>query len=155
MTSSPPIFKPKANTTSKVMLKPTNTLTLASPKQRQGKFFEQSALAYLQSQGLVLISKNWLMPKVGELDLVMMETGSAWDTLVFIEVRQRRLGAFGDAMMSVTPAKQRKIIKTARHFLSENPDYSCYECRFDVVAFTDNHAEPEWLSGAFVASAWR
>ena len=150
-------------------------LMLTSPKQRQGSRFEQRACEFLQAQGLILIAQNWQQPKVGELDLVMLEKGQAWSTLVFIEVRQRQNSVFGDAALSVTASKQRKIIKAARYFLQQNQKYSDYECRFDVIAYnTSNNNNkngaditlgtqpdplleinrPEWLQGAFIASAW-
>ena len=152
-------------------------LTLTSPKQRQGSRFEQRACEFLQAQGLQLIAQNWQQPKVGELDLVMLETGQAWSTLLFIEVRQRQHSGFGDAALSVTASKQRKVIKTARYFLQAHPEYSHYECRFDVIAYDTNKVntrsivanhtnrnndyindksenKPEWLKSAFIASAW-
>ena len=143
-------------------------LVLTSPKQRQGSYYEQRACEFLQAKGLLLIAQNWQRPKVGELDLIMLEPGQAWMTVVFIEVRQRQRSVFGDAALSVTPSKQRKIIKTASHFLQQHTEYAQYDCRFDVVAFdlsakereegvTANIAkatEPECLTAAFVASAW-
>jgi putative endonuclease len=151
-------------------------LMLTSPKQRQGSYFEQQACEFLQERGLILVAQNWQQPKVGELDLVMLEKGQAWSTLVFVEVRQRQRSYFGDAAHSVTTSKQRKIIKAARYFLQQNQKYSDYECRFDVIAYNtannsnsknetnitlDNQPnqrleinQPEWLQGAFIASAW-
>lgn len=156
-------------------------LVMSSPKQRQGSYFEQLASQFLQGHGLIFIAKNWQQPKVGEIDLVMLEVGQAWSTLVFIEVRQRRRSSFGNAALSVTKAKQRKIINTAKYFLQQHPEYADYECRFDVIAYdvardsfystdkgknTDNEDaknsgndmvdshQPEWLSGAFIANAW-
>ncbi|MDE4455860.1 YraN family protein [Psychrobacter sp. DAB_AL62B] len=146
-------------------------LTLTSPKQRQGSRFEQQACEFLRAQGLILIAQNWQQPKVGELDLVMLEKGQAWSTLVFVEVRQRQRSEFGDAALSVTASKQRKIIKAARYFLQQHPKYNDYECRFDVMAYNtidNNHnsqinnipktqsenVQPEWLKGAFIAAAW-
>ena len=139
-------------------------LTLTSPKQRQGSLFEQHACEFLQAQGLRLVAQNWQQPKVGELDLVMMETGRAWSTLVFIEVRQRKQSGFGDAAISITASKQRKVIKAARYFLQQHPEYSDYECRFDVIAYNTASSmskknqnidtQPEWFQGAFVADAW-
>ena len=158
-------------------------LIATSPTQRQGNYFEQLACEYLQQQGLQLIAKNWHQPKVGELDLVMLEMGLAWSTLVFIEVRQRQCSSFGDAAISVTASKQRKIIKAAQYFLQQHAEYDDYECRFDVIAYNINKADiiqtklendsskpaghsmikpsitnlshqPEWLVGAFVAQAW-
>lgn len=159
------------------MVQPNNAqrpLALTSPKQRQGSLFEQQACQFLQQQGLVLIAQNWQQPKIGELDLVMLETGQAWSTLVFVEVRQRLRSSFGDAALSVTKAKQRKIIKTAKYFLQQHPKYAHFECRFDVIAYNiersinnnpavnnDKNVEhtavtfqPEWLLGAFMATAW-
>lgn len=140
------------------------TLTLTSPTQRQGSLFEQQACAFLQAQGLYLMAQNWQQPKVGELDLIMVEVGQAWSTLVFIEVRQRKRSSFGDAALSVTASKQRKVIKTAKYFLQQHPEYAHYDCRFDVIAYntTDKtktkeqlaETQPEWLKGAFIASAW-
>lgn len=138
-------------------------LLLTSPKQRQGSHYEHQACEFLQTKGLVLIAQNWQQPKVGELDLVMLETGKAWSTIVFIEVRQRRVSGFGDAALSVTAAKRNKIIKTAKYFLQQYPNYADYECRFDVIAYdtsdhkltdTELNMQPEWLQGAFVAQAW-
>ena len=129
-------------------------LTLSSPKQRQGSQFEALALDFLAEQGLTLIAQNWLCPKVGELDLVMIASGKLWDTLVFIEVRQRKPTGFGDALSSVTSSKQHKIIKTAKRFLQQHPQYQGCDCRFDVVAYADEQSPPEWLMGAFIANAW-
>jgi len=143
-------------------------LTLTSPTQRQGSRFEQQACAFLQAQGLILIAQNWQQPKVGELDLIMLEKGQAWSILVFIEVRQRQRSGFGDAALSVTKSKQYKIIKAARYFLQQHPEYNDYECRFDVIVYdtntknnsrdvketTSKNTQPEWLQGAFIASAW-
>ena len=139
-------------------------LSLSSPKQRQGSVFEQQACEFLQAKGLRLIAQNWQQPKVGELDLVMIETGSAWSTLVFIEVRQRKRSAYGDAAISITAGKQRKVIKTAQCFLQQHPEYADYDCRFDVIAYNTvgstllkddaSDTQPEWIKGAFVARAW-
>ncbi len=118
--------------------KPRSPLLATSPTQLQGSYFEQLACDYLQQQGLQLIAKNWQQPKVGELDLVMIEVGVAWSTLVFIEVRQRQRSNFGDAALSVTASKQRKIIKVAQYFLQQYPEYADYDCRFDVIAYNIN-----------------
>ncbi|MDN3441822.1 YraN family protein [Psychrobacter sp. APC 3279] len=155
---------------SQMLIRPINlmpnhkSLILTSPKQRQGSRFEQQACEYLQTQGLRLVAQNWQQPKIGELDLVMIETSSAWSTLVFIEVRQRKSSNYGDAALSVTASKQRKVIKTAQSFLQQYPEYAHYDCRFDVIAYnTMNESnsrneqldhQPEWIQNAFIASAW-
>lgn len=134
-------------------------LTLTSPRQRQGSWFEQRACEFLQAQGMELLAQNWQQSAVGELDLVMIEAGCAWSTLVFVEVRQRKRSVYGDAALSVTPSKQRKVIKTAQYFLQQHTEYSHYDCRFDVIAYNTvkeerTSSQPEWLKGAFAATAW-
>ena len=131
--------KNKADTTA--YNKRHKPLLATSPKQLQGNYFEQLACEFLQQQGLQLIAKNWQQPKVGELDLVMVEIGVAWSTLVFVEVRQRQRSSFGDAALSVTASKQGKIIKAAKYFLQQHPEYADYECRFDVIAYNVNKTD--------------
>jgi putative endonuclease len=69
------------------------------------------------------------------------------NTLVFIEVRYRKNQDYGGAEASITRQKQKKIIKTAKHYLSQL-DYEPY-CRFDVVAISEHAAKPEWIQDAF------
>lgn len=159
---------PKTSKDGTLKAVPLRPLSLTSPKQRQGSYFEQLACVFLQQQGLQLLAYNWQQPRVGEIDLIMLEVGQAWSTVVFIEVRQRQRSNFGDAALSVTHTKQRRVIKTARYFLQQHPLYADYDCRFDVVAYdsdkvrrhsdigslTDNRYQPEWFIGAFAAPAW-
>lgn len=116
---------------------PSNPSLLNSPKQRHGKDYEKIAADFLQQQGLYIIAQNWQQPNVGEIDLILMHPAKAWDTLVFAEVRKRKVSNYGDALMSITKAKQRKLIKTARFFLIQNPSYAQLDCRFDVIAFNE------------------
>jgi putative endonuclease len=107
---------------------------------------EREALAYLQKSGLKLIARNYRC-KAGELDLVMLE-GS---TLVMIEVRYRSSLAYGGAAASVTLKKQRRIINAARHLLASRADLRRYRARFDVIAMSTLHDEPQWIKAAFSA----
>lgn len=135
---------------------PKKPLKLTSATQQSGATFEALACEYLQNQGLTLIAKNWQQHKVGEIDLIMMSAteNNGLATLVFIEVRKRRASNFGNAAMSVSPAKQKKLIKTAQYFLQQHPQFADYDCRFDVVAFDGNNLTPNWIAGAFLAQAW-
>lgn len=141
---------------------PSNPSLLNSPRQRQGGRYEKVAADFLQQQGLSIIATNWQQPKTGEMDLILLHPGRAWDTLVFAEVRKRKISNYGDALMSITYAKKRKLIKTARFFLTQNPSYAHLDCRFDVIAFNQvmnskgdqDFLVPEWVQGAFLANAW-
>ena len=114
--------------------------------QQIGPAAEAAALRYLLRQGLQLIVRNYQC-KVGEIDLVMLD-GS---TLALIEVRYRSSTAFGGATASVTPHKQRRISRAARHLLSTQAALRRYPARFDVVAVTPGlaTAQIEWIRAAF------
>jgi putative endonuclease len=108
----------------------------------QGVKSEQQALTFLKEQGLLLICQNFYC-RFGEIDLIMSDQ----DTLVFVEVRYRKNQDFGGATGSVTPQKQKKLIKTAKHYLAQldNEPY----CRFDVVAISAEAKQPQWIQDAF------
>ena len=114
-----------------------------SQKQEQGRQGEESALAYLQRHGLVLIEANFRC-KLGEIDLVMREG----DTLVFVEVRQRADRSRGGAAASITPAKLRGILRAAQVSLQRFRRMP--PCRIDVVAIDGGRLE--WLRNAIEAA---
>jgi putative endonuclease len=107
-----------------------------SPKQDQGRRWEQAALAHLRRNGLVLVEENFSC-KGGEIDLVMREH----DTLVFVEVRQRADRRHGGAAASITPAKVRRLVRAAQFYLLRYPQTP--PCRFDVVAIDGDQLD--WL----------
>ena len=69
------------------------------------------------------------------------------DTLVFVEVRYRKSTAYGSALESVDSCKQRKLVFTANHYLSQLPDVQ--PSRFDVIALTRDEP-PVWIIDAFM-----
>lgn len=103
---------------------------------------EQRAAALLEAKGYVILERNFTA-KVGELDLVARHG----DTIVFVEVRSRGRSEWGTALESITPAKQRKLIKTARYYAMVKR----LDCpmRFDVVA--EGPSGLEHLESAFWA----
>ena len=114
---------------------------LLQASNSSGVKYEQQALAFLKRQGLLLVCQNFYC-RFGEIDLIMSDQ----DTLVFIEVRYRKNQNYGGATGSVTYQKQKKLIKTARHYLSQL-DSEPY-CRFDVVAMSEA-LPPQWIQDAF------
>lgn len=114
-----------------------------SIEKTSGELAEARAEVFLVQQGLVKRAKNYRC-KLGEIDLIMQHA----DTLVFIEVRLRTHQAFANAAESVTVRKQQKIIKTAQYYLQVHQLTDKANCRFDVIAFSDNGA-PEWIKDAF------
>jgi putative endonuclease len=109
--------------------------------QEIGQGGEEHALAYLQHQGLVLVERNFRC-KVGELDLIMRDGGQ----LVFVEVRERSNPHYGGAAASITPAKQRRIVRAAQFYLLR-----CHPlppCRIDIVAIDGQRIN--WLRNAII-----
>jgi putative endonuclease len=111
-----------------------------------GARYEDIALAHLERAGLALLARNYHC-RYGEIDLVMRER----DTIVFVEVRFRRKGGFGDGIDSVTAAKCAKLVRAAGAFLAAHPRLAASTCRFDVVAIGDDAASPDWRRNAFEA----
>jgi putative endonuclease len=108
----------------------------------KGARAEQQALAYLQEQGLILICQNYYC-RFGEIDLIMLDQ----DTVVFIEVRYRKNSHFGGAFASINHSKQRKIITTAKHYLTTLEEQPF--CRFDAIAIDSKSTTPAWIQDAF------
>lgn len=115
-------------------------------RREQGEAAEQRARRHLESLGLRFVRANYQCRR-GEIDLIMRER----DTLVFVEVRQRRHTAFGGALASVTHAKQRRIILTAQHYLQRMRLDA--PVRFDVVAIEADR-ELHWIRDAFRADGY-
>ncbi|MBC2729709.1 YraN family protein [Thiobacillus sp.] len=110
-------------------------------KSLLGQSAESRAAAFLKTQGLKLVARNW-RGRFGEIDLIMRDDS----TLVFIEVRLRSRSDFGGAAASVTPAKQKKLLATAHQYLATLKTLP--PCRFDVVALSGDSA-PDWIRNAF------
>ncbi len=113
-----------------------------SPTRRQGEKFEHLARQFLEKQGLHFIAGN-VNFKCGELDLIMQEQ----ETIVFVEVRQRKNHAFGGAVESVDWRKQQRWLDAANMWLAERGlSLEDADCRFDLVAFGKNADEIQWLA---------
>lgn len=122
-----PLFRPAASRTA---------------KQLTGDAGEDRALAYLEQQGLLLLQRNFRC-KGGEIDLVMKD-GSA---IVFVEVRKRAPGRFGDAASSVGPRKQARLMIAAQVYLQSLRTVPA--CRFDIIAIDGERLN--WIRNAIQA----
>ncbi|MDR0301727.1 MAG: YraN family protein [Treponema sp.] len=98
-----------------------------------GKKGEEQAAAALEAAGMKIIAKN-IRSKAGEVDIVALDG----ETVVFVEVKAWSAYGMEDLQYGIDIKKQRKIIKTANYFMSENRKYSNMAIRFDVVFINKN-----------------
>ena len=113
-------------------------------RRQTGACAENSAAAFLESQGFRIVARNFLR-RVGELDVVARDG----ELLVVAEVRTRASDRFGGAAASIGRAKQRRIVLTAALFLDLHPELRGCRVRFDVIVVRDGTIE--WLPHAFDA----
>lgn len=113
-----------------------------------GARYEQLAEGFLEEAGLQLVARNFTC-RMGEIDRVMRDAG----TLVFVEVRYRADPGFVSPLASITPMKQRRLVRTAQFYLQRNPRDAGCPCRFDAVGITGSLEDPRfnWIKGAFSA----
>jgi putative endonuclease len=97
-------------------------------RKRIGKKGEDLAADYLVDAGFRIVERNYRCV-FGEIDIVAEEG----ETLVFVEVKSRRSEAYGSPQMAVSHEKQKKLSRSAMHYLQENR-LSHRPARFDVMA---------------------
>ena len=127
-------------------IKPTTPLS----KRLFGESQEKQAANYLRKRGMKIVQRNYYC-RLGEIDLIMLDSTQQ---LVFVEVRFRRRDHFGSAIESIGPSKQRKIRRTASHFLLTHPQFGNLTCRFDVIgispSMTSDAPRYDWIKSAFI-----
>jgi putative endonuclease len=99
-----------------------------TPRQHLGRLGERLAAEHFSRLGFEVLARNHYT-RWGELDLVL----SDGDTLVFCEVKTRRLGS-GEPLESLHPAKQSQVRRMAAAWLADVTDRPWHaELRFDAV----------------------
>jgi putative endonuclease len=93
-----------------------------------GREGEKQASAILENAGMRIIARNVRSGR-GEIDIVALDG----DTVVFVEVKTWAAYGFEDLRFGIDRKKQRRIIETAKYFLSVHREYNCMAVRFDVV----------------------
>jgi putative endonuclease len=101
-----------------------------------GQYGEDLACEELERRGYDVIARNYSTTH-GELDIVARHGAY----LVFVEVKARQSGRFGDPEQAVTLQKQQRLVwmatdYLARHRLENAP------CRFDVVGINTDSDPP-------------
>ena len=95
-----------------------------------GNFGEGEAAKLLKKKRYKILAKNHVEGD-GEIDIIAADS----EFTVFVEVKTRKYGVDNPveprAASSVTPEKQRRIIKAAKTYLAYNPTDK--KVRFDVI----------------------
>lgn len=99
---------------------------------RLGIAGENAAKDYLESLGYELLASNWRFGKA-ELDLVFRNK----EILLIVEVKTRQ-SSFISAKLSLTKAKQKRLITAANAFIEKQG--LNLECRFDLLLLIGKEA---------------
>lgn len=97
-----------------------------------GKKNEIIAKNYLKKKKYKILECNY-KNKVGEIDIIAKEK----NYIVFVEVKARTSGAFGNPAEAVDEHKQEKIRKVAALYLLQLKQPNA-NCRFDVISILGN-----------------
>jgi putative endonuclease len=93
-----------------------------------GRRGEAKASQFLAKRGYRIVAANYRTP-AGEIDLVARHNG----TLVFVEIKTRASSSLGPPHLSVTRAKERRIIRNALFYL-KNKKLDDVSWRIDIVS---------------------
>ena len=97
---------------------------------------EDLACEALAGRGYTVVARRY-RTRSGELDIIARHG----DYLVFVEVKARQSGSFGDPEEAVTLQKQQKMVWMATDYLTRS-GLREVPCRFDVVAISTESVPP-------------
>ena len=101
-----------------------------------GLFGEELACQTLEQRGYVILTRRY-RTKHGEIDIVARHG----ECLVFVEVKARQDGSFGDPEEAVTLRKQQQMVWMATDYLARQVAGEV-ACRFDVVGINTRTDPP-------------
>ncbi|MGI0481603.1 YraN family protein [Geminocystis sp. CENA526] len=96
-----------------------------------GYLGEDIIAQYLVNNGYEILDRAW-HSRWGEIDIIAQK--SSEKILIFVEVKTRNKRNWdNDGMYAISLTKQKKLWLTAESFLSQNPTFANFNCRFDVA----------------------
>lgn len=98
-----------------------------SEKRKTGQRAEDLAVAYLESQGHMILERNWRFRRA-EIDIISKDN----DILVITEVKSRSYTAFGQPEESISNHKENLIADAAGRYM-ELIQHD-WEIRFDIIS---------------------
>lgn len=116
-----------------------------SKKQRKGRRAEFLARLWFILHGYRILYKNYITghgTTAGEVDFI----AKRGENIVFVEVKARQ--KLEDAVFSILPKQQKRLISATRYFIQKHPEYRSCNFRFDaffvVSAFKFLHIKNAW-----------
>ncbi|MBN2826314.1 MAG: YraN family protein [Campylobacterales bacterium] len=77
-----------------------------------GNESEDRAVTFLESQGFVIVERNFYAKKLGEIDIIAKKD----NVLHFIEVKSSSNSSY-EPIYNITPTKLRRVINSAHYYL--------------------------------------
>ena len=114
-------------------------------RKATGDHAEGVVARYLQTRGVTILARN-VFSRGGEIDLI----GRDSDALVFFEVRYRGSGSLTGAAESITPTKQKRLIRAASFYLHRHGLWNA-NARIDVIAIAPGDRKKyriQWIKNA-------
>jgi putative endonuclease len=109
-----------------------------------GKLGEKMAAEHLDKKGYKILDKNYSFGKA-EVDIVAMKNNK----VVFVEVKTRESSYLSAPEYTISPKKQKQIIKAADAYLKEHNLEQ--ESQFDIITIIVNsqYSKLDHMEGAF------
>ncbi|HEY9369049.1 YraN family protein [Streptomyces sp.] len=97
--------------------------------QALGRYGEELAARRLTGTGMNVLARNWRCGRTGEIDILALDG----DTLVVIEVKTRRSGAYEHPMAAVTARKADRLKRLADCWLHRHGGAPPGGVRIDLI----------------------
>jgi putative endonuclease len=98
---------------------------------------EDAAAAFLTRKGYNVHSRNFHFGRNGEIDII----ASMGDVTAFVEVKTRSHGTPEEALYSITPTKQKQLMRIAQGYMYVK-NLGELNCRFDIIVVMFRGGQP-------------
>lgn len=101
---------------------------MKASRSEVGRLGEGIAAASLEAEGWSIVARNFRWAR-GEIDLIAAREG----LLSFVEVKSWETMGSEELERAIGADKRRRIVETAKIFLSRHREYNGWSIRFDVI----------------------
>lgn len=105
-----------------------------------GKWGEELAAKYLEQKGYVIRDRDW---RQGKLDLDIVAVADDGETVVFVEVKARKINAFGQPEQAVDAKKIKRLARAADSYVKSLGVSA--PLRFDIVSIIGDQKEAQTI----------